>query len=242
MLPRGAGCAVRRRLRCQSRAARSRARPRQCPVWQPGLRHLPRFARIARARRPRRRADCHRPELARAGLHPRGQRGQGCVLRKTLHQKHCPEPGPGGNLSPHRPRLPGRHPAPQPAEFCLRRGLGAPGQVGQAANPARASRRPGHRHQRLARAPARTAPRPGGLGPLPRPGGVAPLQQEISRRLQFRKRRRARRRRVSRVGLPLRGPVPMGQRRRPHRAGRIRAGRQGTPRALRQRRPPGRPQ
>ena len=94
-----------------------------------------------------------------------------------------------------------------------------------------------NRHQRLAAAPE---PEPDKeqvdwdlyLGPA----AWRPLQQEAARWLQLRERRRPDRRRLPGMGLPLRGPLPMGQRRRPHRAGRVRAAGQRTARPLRQRR------
>ncbi len=59
---------------------------------QSELRHVSRLSRAAGPQRHRRRADRHRPELARHGRHDCGQGRQGHVLRKALHQEHRSKP------------------------------------------------------------------------------------------------------------------------------------------------------
>ena len=110
-------------------------------VRQPGLRDLSRPPRAAGPQRHRRRADRHRSELARHGRDPGGQGGQGRVLREALHEEHRPEPGPGRDVPPHGPGLPGRHAAAEPA--ALRRSpceLARRGQARQAPDRPRPSR------------------------------------------------------------------------------------------------------
>ena len=174
LLPAGAGRAVRGHLRREGRAPRGRQEDGRCQVRQPGLRHVSRSARAAGPQRHRRRADRHRPELARHGLDPGGQRRQGRLLREALHEEHRAEPGAGRDVPPHRPRLPGRHAAAQPAQFRLRHRAGPPRQARQAPDAPRPSGRAGHRHERLAAAPNPSRPRSRWTGTCtsaPPPGG-----------------------------------------------------------------------
>ena len=102
---------------CDVKAARREAIKRKadtkygnqdCATYR-DLREL--LARERHRGRPHR----HRPQLARHRRLPRRQCRQGRVLRKALHQEHRPEPRAGRDVPPHRPHLPGRHAAPQPA-------------------------------------------------------------------------------------------------------------------------------
>ena len=71
----------------------------------------------------------------------------------------------------------------------------------------------------------------GRLGPVSGAGGLAAVQPRAARRIQFREGRRAGRRRVPGMGLPLRRPLPMGGRRRRHRPGRVQPARKRPGRA-----------
>ena len=95
------------------------------------------------------------------------------------------------------------------------------GKARQAPDRLRPSRRHDRHAERLGPRRAGAAQGRGRLGPVPRPGGLAAVQPRLSRRLQFRERRRTGRRRGPGMGFPLRRHVPVGGRRRRHRPGRI---------------------
>ena len=59
------------------------------------------------------------------------------------------------------------------------------------------------------------------LGPVSWPGGLAAVQPRTAGRIQFREGRRTGRRRDPGMGLALRGPLPVGGRRRRHGPGRV---------------------
>ena len=176
LLPGTEGRAVRRRLRYQGSAPQRGQEDRRREVRQPELRHVSRLPRAARPQRHRRRADRHRSQLACHGRHERRQGRQGHVLREALHQEHRPEPDPGRHHAPHRPRVPGRHAAAQPAALCLCLRTGPHRQARQA--QARLCPPDGHdRHdQRLAA--CRTGARQGShrLGHVPRTRRLAAVQ------------------------------------------------------------------
>ena len=62
---------------------------------------------------------------------PGGQGRQGRLLREALHEEHRAEPGPGRDVPPHGPRLPGRHAAAQPAHFAFAVDLARRGKLGK---------------------------------------------------------------------------------------------------------------
>ena len=194
-------------------------------VRQPGLRHVPRLARVAGPRRYRRGADRHRPELARDGLDPGGQRRQGRVLREALHEEHRAEPGAGRDVPPHRAAC--SRPARSGAacrNFMFAIELARTGKLGKLQTL--------HAHpmglatviERLAAGRTRAGQRRGRLGPVPRarrPGGRSTAGSSTAS--TSRKAAALVGGGVPGMGLALRGPLPVGQRRRRHGPGRIRA-------------------
>ena len=69
---------------------------------QSELRHDSRLSRTARSQRHRRRADRHRSQLALHDGHRCSAGRQGHVLRKALHEEHCPKSGAGRYHASHR--------------------------------------------------------------------------------------------------------------------------------------------
>ena len=173
----------------------------------------------------------------------RGQGRQGRVLREALHEDHRPEPGPGRDVPPHGPRLPGRHAAAEPAALRVRR------RAGPAAGSSASSRR--STPIRPAWAPARAAgPPPSPSRPRRRSTGTCTSARRPGGRSTrgllnsgFEKGGGMVGGGVPGMGLALRRPVPVGQQRRRHGPGRVlpRRERPGD-RPLRQRREAGRPQ
>ena len=62
----------------------------------------------------------------------RGPGRQGHVLREALHEEHCTEPDAGRDDAPHRPRVPGRHAAAEPAALRVRLRVGPHREARQA--------------------------------------------------------------------------------------------------------------
>jgi len=175
---RGAGRAVCGDMRRAGQPAQGRQGHGRREVRQPGLRDVPRHVRALGSPGHRRGAHRHRRPLARAGLDPGGQGGQGRLQREALRHHDPRLPGPGRHDEPLPARVPGRDPAPQHRQLPVRRRACPQRQAGKDPHAARLDLRPAV-PARLPAPRARTRPRRGRLGPLAGAFVLAPVQRAV---------------------------------------------------------------
>ena len=143
---------------------------------------LSRLPRTARPQGHRRRAHRHGRPLARRGIHPGGQGGQGRLQREAVRHHDRRLPGTGRHDAPRETRVPGRaRSAAACRTFRRRSNWRIPGSSASSTRCTRRSICPTLDNTWLP-ARAAAAARRRRLEPLARTGGVATVQPEVRRR------------------------------------------------------------